>query len=290
MLSIRQAAQMSLPVQYAMDMHVADRANLAPPPDPRLSPDWKLLGYLTGPECVFRIGKAMAFGDPTCYGFLLRSTTDPDAYVLAIRGTDGLLNWLQDAIFVKTPNPAGGEVERGFQLLTDALTYTPVGAAPVQTSAIAGIVGTGHLTVIGHSLGAAMATLLTLALAAPELLSDRVSGLFWASPHVGDATFAAAFHAAVRTYQLFNFEFDAVPRIPLGLGYIDLPNVTWIDLEDAEARVKMDSLLCQHHLLCYLARVCYSLTDWKAMAAIDQSCASCILGPSVAAAAGGLAL
>jgi triacylglycerol lipase len=277
-LTDAQAAELALLVLYAEDMYLGDRANLSPAPDTRLAPNWTLLGHLTAVDALFRRGQTIALGDPTCYGYLARNAEG--VYVAAIRGTEGVLEWVEDGEFVPIPHPVAGYVEQGFFGIYQSLTYRPIGG--VATSAAQGLavaVGSAELIVMGHSLGSTLATYLTFDLASPVLLGARVQGCYFASPRPGDAPFAAAFDHRVGSYNLYNYELDVVPRVPFGPSYTDLPRVNWIGINAAKARIAFD-LACHHHLTSYCAMLNYALLDWSLVPLCDSKNAACIKGPA----------
>jgi hypothetical protein len=276
-MDVGEAAALGLLVQYAMDSFTADPANIAPPADPRLSPQWKLLGHLTAFDAVFRKGP-LNFGNAVCYGFLAQSTTDPTSFAVAIRGTAGTLEWLDDAEFLPVQHPIAGTVEAGFWGIYQSMEFQPLGGTLRPAPAgIAAAVGQGSIVVIGHSLGAPLATYLAFDLSAAGLLGDRVQAILFASPRPGDSQFGAAFATSVKRYQLFNYDLDIVPRVPLGNSYTDLPGAVWIDPDTAQCKVGF-SLFCHHHLLCYLAMLDYALMNWQATPVCDYQYTVCIKG------------
>lgn len=282
MISDPAAARLGLFVDYAMDMYTGPQGRLtvAPPPDPRLSPDWRVLGYICGTDAMFHLKSSLQLGqDTVCYGFLAQSTANPGTFVAVIRGTDGILEWIEDAEFVPMPCPGGGSVEQGFWLLYRTFKLCTNGVMQDIVSGIAGLVGAGSLTVVGHSLGSALATYLTVDLADPGELGARVSACLFASPQPGNAQFVQRFDATVASYKLYNYELDVVPRVPQGPDYATLPKAQWISPFDAQARIRFD-LGCHHHVLCYCAMLDYPLLDWTKVPQQDQPCAACIRGPA----------
>lgn len=279
-LSDEEAADLAWLVIYAMDSYLSDRASLAPPPDPRLSPKWRILGYITGTDALFRAGRTLVAGEDVCYGYLAQLIAKPEVFVAAIRGTDGILEWIEDAQFVPRPHPVAGMVEDGFYDIYDSLTYRPIdGGAFEAARGLAATVGSGELIVLGHSLGAALATYLTFEIAHPLLLGNRAQGAFFASPRPGNAAFAKAFAARVAAYNVFNYELDVVTRIPLGPDYTDLLNCHWIGVTSAKARIGF-TLAGHHHLICYIAMLAgYAAFDWKSLPLLDAINAACIKGP-----------
>jgi hypothetical protein len=275
-ISAQQAAKLGLMVQYAFDAFRSNPGNLAPPADLRLSPDWQLLGHIVGRDCLFGAGPS-ALGEDVCYGFLVQSTADPTQYVAAVRGTGTLLEWLLDAEFISVPHPVVGRVESGFWRVYNSLRYVPLGLASAPASlGLANAVGPAHLMVVGHSLGASVATYLAFDLAA--LIGDQLSACFLASPRSGDAVFTKAFDARVKDYALWNYELDFVPRVPRGPDYTDLPRVQWIGIEAAQARIGLD-VACGHHVVCYAAMLDWALAQWSALGPCDVNETACIRGP-----------
>jgi hypothetical protein len=138
---------------------------------------------------------------------------------------------------------------------------------------------TGTVTVVAHSLGSSLGTLLLWDLG--TVIGPRARACLFASPRPGDAVFAKSLDALPCSYDLYNYELDIVPRVPTGFNYTDLPRVSWIGIAAAQAHIKFD-FLCHHHIESYRAMLDYGCDDWSAV--------PCILGPTPAATAGGLAL
>jgi triacylglycerol lipase len=274
MISDPAAAALGLMVSSAADMYASDPTDLAPALDVRLARDWELLGHLTARDAVFRKGP-MGLGFTVFYGFLARSIQDPGRHVAVIRGTGNLVEWFEDAIFISKPHPIAGHVESGFADVYDSMQYAHLGAVPGSlVSGIATAVGSGLLTVVGHSLGSALATYLTFDLA--YVLTDRADGCFLASPHAGDSVFAAAFDAKVKQYKLINRVLDAVPHVPIGLGYEHPVRVRWVWPHEEQVRVK-SGIGCGHHVLVYSA-VLDKDSAWDSPSPLDKPMAACVIG------------
>ena len=158
---------------------------------------------------------------------------------------------------------------------------SPAGAPlGVLASAIADAAGpTAIVTVVGHSLGSALATYLTLDLARGGL-RDRVSACLFASPHAGNQAFVDLFDRTIADYRLFNYILDIVPRVPLGLGYTPLSRRTVLQPATAEASIRID-VSCNHHVICYCAMLDYegTMQATDPVPAGEASSAACILGP-----------
>jgi hypothetical protein len=227
----------------------------------------------------------------TRYGTVVR--TSPTEVVVALRGTDGYMEWFEDADFpfvdyqpltAVAGGTAGVKVERGFWGIYQSFTlFDPtgksLGSLPV---ALPGLVGPNDSVVVsGHSLGAPLATYLTLDLALGTL-KGRVRGCYFASPHPGNAAFAALFESILSSnYIVYNYMLDLVPGVPTtGIGYRPLNNVHIITPDTAQAEIDL-GVGCSHHIVCYLSMLDYAQT----MAALnpvpheEASSYVCILGP-----------
>jgi len=172
--------------------------------------------------------------------------------VIAIRGTDGIFEWLQDAKFGLVPCPflsGAGLTEDGFTdvyqsfrvredtagRLVDAL---PTMAFPRPVTS---------LTICGHSLGGALATLLALDVAANTQFKSPFVYTY-ASPRTGNHSFADTYNQLVpHTIRIAN-RLDLVPKLPLPPLYEHVLEVYELN---PLLRVKFD-ILCQHHLTTYL--------------------------------------
>ena len=189
---------------------------------------------------------------------LLLWQSDAGEAVIAIRGTQGLLEWFQDAKFGTQKCPFltdAGETEDGF---TDMYKSFAVGAPtgkPV-TASLATIFGTkqvNSLTVCGHSLGGALATLQALDAAANSKFKNPAVYTY-ASPRTGDSQFAGTYNRLVPdTFRIAN-RVDLVPKLPLSPPYDHvrgLYELTALKLFPPAVLVEPNPL-CEHILETYL--------------------------------------
>jgi hypothetical protein len=156
-------------------------------------------------------------GDVISFGFI--AVSDAKELVAAIRGTDTILGWLHDGSYLMVPSPVVGShglTEDGFTAVYRSLRS---GVATGTLSAKDSIKsyldkGTGtNVTVCGHGLGGALATLLTLdvklntSCSAPTVYT-------YGSPRTGDHRFAGYYNAAVdNSYRIANRQ-DLIPKVP----------------------------------------------------------------------------
>ena len=151
-------------------------------------------------------------------GVIAKNTVDPTDIYIAIRGTSNVWEWIQDCKFLPKPFPrvpGAGYTEDGFTDMYMSMSMSP---NPHAGDFIADIYALcpakANITVAGHSLGAALATLLALDLAAhaPEQDSSGIALYTLASPRVGDLSFMRLFnHVVANAYRIDN-RLDIVPK------------------------------------------------------------------------------
>ena len=83
-------------VQIAYQMLADNPGNLTPPVPKNFPAGYKLFAYLTAEDKVGEVDVRKF------YGYIAQSQSDPNVFVGAVRGTEGMLEWLKDAEFVPT--------------------------------------------------------------------------------------------------------------------------------------------------------------------------------------------
>lgn len=177
-------------------------------------------------------------GRTVTYGFLAKSVAGE--LVAAMRGTDTILEWIHDFAFLFEPDPihaGGGMTEDGFTSIYDSLRVGAADRAPKPIEAIQAQVRAGgieKIVVTGHSLGAALATLLGLDVGLNSGVKNREVYTF-ASPRVGELFFHHAYDSVMpKTYRVHNRP-DVVPLLPLfpyehvGTGLVLVPPFESLD-------------------------------------------------------------
>ena len=191
---------------------------------------------------------------------------DPATAVVALRGTESTMEWWDDFHWDLVPFtqvPDGGNVAQGFYGIYQSIgTMTPGqegGSAPgafadeVAQAATSGLAAdldpaSLPLVVTGHSLGGALATLLAADLNATTAL--RPQAWTFASPHVGDATFAARYGGlSTVSWRIYN-QVDVVPYFPLDISGRYQPVTTGYAINSL-GKAKW-SLSCAHSLNTYM--------------------------------------
>jgi hypothetical protein len=181
--------------------------------------------------------------------------------VIAIRGTEGILEWIHDAEFLTVPCPflvGAGRTEDGFTAMYNSLR---TGAAPNSPSVInaMGSLPFPHpvtsVTVCGHSLGGALATLLALDLAANKVVSNPVVYTY-GSPRTGDSLFVSSFDQVVTNSYRIENRLDIVPKLPPPPDYehvLEPYELTPVRLFPLPAKILVDfTPVCEHVIATYL--------------------------------------
>jgi hypothetical protein len=222
----------------------------------------------------------------TFYGILAQSKTTPNAFVLAIRGTDDWTEWFDNLHFGLVPFaqvPAAGRVANGFDTIYSTLNVVdaPAAGAAAATApngasaAHAAVAGSfaqqvetivarhvpalpadahgiaplpsADMVVVGHSLGAALGTLYVLDNAANAQLTNPLLCTF-GSPRVGDPAFVQRFNAlGLTAWRVANAP-DLVTMVPPPiLGYDHVDTLCGVDSRG----VVTSSLPCFHAMSTY---------------------------------------
>ena len=261
-------------VQAAYTMYNADPSNLTPPQSSDFPAGYQLAAWIDMRD--FIIGST----DPVFYGFIAHSMADANQFVLAIRGTSNGIEWWDDVnASLKTPFkvPGCGAVGTGFARIYNTLEVVerPASVAVALPQSLRAVRGFSQqvstlvrrraaatagaeaaaapisIEVTGHSVGAALATLYVMENARTDQVSNPALCTF-ASPLVGDSTFAAAFNGLQLTSWRIVNEPDIVPKLP--------PEILGFTHVDAEQRFSSvgkvrSSLSCWHALATYLSLI-----------------------------------
>ncbi len=272
-------------IDAAYSMFLRDPAQLKPVPVPGEIPDpYELVAWINMND--FGIFST----EPKFYGLLARHQQNRHQFVLAIRGTEGAMEWWDDAVTRLVPFaqvPHAGRVEKGFDRIYSSLKVIKVpradeGANRAMTAAQpASVEGSfaeqlQHLAdsledadmrmairaepqrrpprsfvVTGHSLGSALATL--FGIENKEKNTFDVSTICtFASPRVGDSEFVRQFNLLpVTSWRLVNTQ-DLVPKVPLRIPwFFDYHHVDTLYEFSSKGVVKWNPA-CWHSMKTYL--------------------------------------
>jgi hypothetical protein len=193
-------------------------------------------------------------------GLIFQAQDDGEA-VVAIRGTEGIKEWVQDAQFLDeafTFVAGGGRSEDGFTDMYRSMSVEEgLGALSVVKSlgTVAWKRDVSSLTICGHSLGGSIATLVALDVAtnAPAPFNNPTVYTY-ASPRTGNHDFAVKYHQTVTTTYRFVDTVDLVPKLPGIFPYRHVTDAILLDsltLIPPRARLQPNPL-CWHILSSYL--------------------------------------
>jgi kumamolisin len=273
-------------VVAAYSMYNADPTNRTPNPSADFPAGYELTAWIQMQDFI------IASTGPTFYGFIARSSADPTAFVLAIRGTSNAVEWWDDAnaavrTAFKVPNC--GSVGAGFARIYDTLEVieraTGEAAAPAAmqslrsagsfsrqvaslvkrhaaaSASLAGASGRASLAPSGPGgasievTGHSLGAALATLYTIENARTDQISSpriCTFASPLVGDATFVAAFNSLALTSWRVVNQRDVVPKLPPEI--LGFRHVDTLQSFDSAGRVK-PSLLCWHAMATYLSLI-----------------------------------
>jgi len=216
--------------------------------------------------------------DTVSIGLICQANGAGDA-VITLRGTEGTMEWIHDAEFLTVPCPflvGAGHTEDGFTAMYNSLR---TGAAP-NSPTVAKSIGSlqfprsvTSVTVCGHSLGGALATLLALDLAANTVFSHPVVYTY-DSPRTGDSLFVSTFNQVVTNSYRIENRLDIVPKLPPTPPYQHVNEayeVTPVRLLPLPAEILVDfSPTCEHAVATYLHLL--SLRSGAPVVPLDVNC------------------
>ncbi|OBH56952.1 lipase family protein [Mycobacterium sp. E2479] len=198
--------------------------------------------------------------DEVSIGLICQENKTGDV-AIAIRGTEGWLEWIHDVDFLQVPCPflaGAGHTEDGFTDMYESLRTAVAPGSPTVVNALAKLAfpqPVGSVTICGYSLGGALATLLALDMAANTTFTDPAV-YSYGSPRTGDSLFAGTYDQVVKnSYRIAN-RLDIIPDLPPPIGYehvlnpIELNPIRWLPLPP-KALVKY-TVSCEHSLATYL--------------------------------------
>jgi Lipase (class 3) len=180
--------------------------------------------------------------------------------VIAIRGTEGIQEWVHDAEFILVTCPflaGAGHTEDGFTAVYMSMMTSLDPTCPRVTQALPGLKfprPVTSLTICGHSLGGALATLLALDVAANTPFKNPAVYTY-ASPRTGGPQFVATYNQVVTNTNRIAGRLDLVPKLPLPPLYdhvLGLYEVNSIQLGIPPKVLIKPELACLHILTSYL--------------------------------------
>jgi hypothetical protein len=222
------------------------------------------------------------------YGIVAHSVQDPNSRIIAIRGTEGAIEWIDDAAAIPVPFrqvPSAGRVAAGFDKIyrTMKVVKRPLPGAPARPPGAAPETFSGSFAeqleqlaisreaerglpapstegrarpnrptvVTAHSLGGALATLFVMENDAKRKF-DVTSLCTFASPRVGNMEFVHLFNQLpIDSWRIVNIR-DVVPKLPPHIPIVlDYGHVD-VGYPFNSSDFAKNSLLCWHSMETYL--------------------------------------
>jgi predicted lipase len=208
--------------------------------------------------------------DEVSIGLICQAAQSGDV-VIAIRGTEGTLEWIHDAEFLQVPCPflsGAGHTDDGFTAMYESLT---TGAAPNSPSVVRALATLSHprpvssVTICGHSLGGSLATLLALDVAANTAFKNPAVYTY-GSPRTGDSLFASTFDQVVKNSFRVANRVDIVPTLPPPVDYEHVLNPYELN---PKVLVKFNPG-CEHSIITYMYLL--SLQSGGPVIPLDSDC------------------
>ena len=269
-------------IQAAYAMFKRDPGNLKPEPQPGDIPDpYEFVAWIHMSDFFF--GRTA----PKFYGFVARNKNTGQDFLLAIRGTEGLMEWWDDAAAYLVPFaqvPHAGRVAHGFDRIYSTLrveqhprtagVLAEVGAPPELQGSFGDQLEQLHLRlekvakkkpvisetkrrperpyiIAGHSLGAALSILFVMENKEKQKF-DITTLCTFASPRTGNAQFVRTFNLLpIASWRIANC-CDLVPKLPLHIPIVlDYEHVDTAYEFSSEGMVKPNPV-CWHSMETYL--------------------------------------
>jgi predicted lipase len=238
LFSVTRALQLGRFVSSAYDLFSA-----GDPPSPVLPDGYSLVSKVYAADITDGLPVYKVFG------LIARLGGD---VIIAIRGTEGVMEWIRDAFFLpaRFPYVDAGLTEQGFTGFYSTFRVGPANISERVTEALRDIVADGTvqtMAICGHSLGSALATMLAIDVAGNQVFSP--TAYTFASPRVGDKVFAGTYDALVPvSWRIANLH-DIVPRVPSQFaGYVHTDAEVPINSDDRTRQ----NYRCWHSLATYM--------------------------------------
>jgi hypothetical protein len=216
--------------------------------------------------------------DEVSIGLICQANGTGDV-VIAIRGTEGIDEWVHDAEFLQVTCPflpGAGQTEDGFTAMYNSLRTAVAPGSPSVVSALATLPfkqAVTSLTICGHSLGGALVTLLALDVAANTTFKNPTV-YSYASPRTGDPSFADTYNQVIKNSFRIANRVDIVPMLPLPPMYkhvLTLSELNPIQLLPLPPKILVNlTIPCAHSLDTYLYLL--SLNSGGPVIPLDPAC------------------
>ena len=260
-------------IQYAQLVNAAYAVTAGKPP---VTPGYDLIATVYGNDLATCLNPNR--GKQRVKIALILKASAGGEVVVAIRGTEGIKEWVQDAQFGDVPFKevdGAGCTEDGFTAMYRSMTVEEGPDKPSIVKFLATLPGGAtSLTISGHSLGGALATLFALDAATHlEAPLNDPTVYTYASPRTGNHDFVVQYHQTVTTTYRFVDNVDLVPKLPGIFPYRHVTDaINMYSLTLIPPRVLLQpNPICWHILTSYIYLM--QLSSGIAGAAPEQECA-----------------
>jgi lipase (class 3) len=205
-VDLNQAIQFGLLVKAAETVAPANTANAAGQTVPATyDPDnigYRVVSTILGNDLATNMNPGRGH-QSVSFGFILQAPNND--VVIAIRGAEGMWEWIHDFEFLSTKCPfmaGAGKTDDGFTAIYNSLRAATAFARLVDALTVLPFdQASNTLTICGHSLGGTLATMLALDVAANTNFKNPTI-YNYASPRMGDRLFASTYNQVVaNTYR-----------------------------------------------------------------------------------------
>jgi len=162
---------------------------------------------------------------------------------VSFRGSSNIQNWI-DNIQVSKISPYADtsiSVEKGFYKAYNYIKPELLNNLPI----LAKRYNTNKLLITGHSLGAAMATLMTYDIVSSFPSYKMAYLVNFGSPRVGNQAFVDSFNKYARSFTHYRIThyYDIVPHVPEEfLGYLHISNEIWYNEKNSDFTICNDAI------------------------------------------------
>ena len=196
---------------------------------------WNILHWINGKDQVINSPDNGTSGE-VMYGMLVQEKSNPNSYVIFIRGTESAVEWIKDAEAVLVDEAeSGSKVEYGFYSLYQSLTINNIALRDwVRQNLLT--IDNVQITVSGHSLGSAMSCFTSTFISKDAIAAnkDPVKLITFACPKPGDSKWSGFMSNNIASDSVvYNYSRDIVPSMPPFDEYSNPPNICILNPDPA---------------------------------------------------------
>lgn len=240
----REAAALSM---YAEDAFysIGFQNNKTPTISHNITKEWELIAYIFSKNDLLNRNRVI---DSVYYGFIIKRGSE---FAVVIRGTAKTVEWLIDAkvSLVKFNTHKTAKVSTGFISIYKHMYARFLDGKESKLVNALSEIDANNITVVGHSLGAAIGSYLVLDL--HNEMNIKAKAFLFGMPRPGNKEYSDYFHSTVSEYCVYNYVHDIVQSVPPKfIGYHSLSNVQIIP-ENSIVKQNIAHIICSHLAVTY---------------------------------------